>query len=56
MELFDLCACRTFRFATTGKNIGHAFDSLTLPCADPVRMHLVLRGDLLDRLVATQRF
>ena len=69
MELFDLRFCQPFRFAAMGKNIGHAFDGLTLPGADLVRMHLVFRGDLrsagnrstgsisdpLHRLVATQR-
>ena len=55
MKLFNLCVCRIFRFATAGKNIGDASDSLTHPCAGLVRMHLVLRGNLLDRLVATKR-
>ncbi len=53
MELLDFCFCRPFRFAATGKNIGHAFDGLTLPRADLVRMNLMLRRYFLDRLVTT---
>lgn len=56
MQLFDFRFGRPLGLATTGKHIGHAFDSLTLPRTDLVRMHLLLRGDLLERLVASQRF
>src|SRR4029077_14753552 len=36
------------------KHLAQAVDRLALPAAHLVRMHLVLRGDLLDRLVAAQ--
>src|ERR1700704_3255992 len=38
------------------KYFRQAIDRLALPRAHLVRMNLVLRGDLLDRLVAPQRF
>ena len=56
MQFLDVSFGRAFRFATTGKHIGHAFNGLTLPRADLVRMHLMPCRDLLDRLVTAQRF
>ncbi len=55
VKLLHLCLGRAFRPAATRKHIGHALNRLTLPRADLVRVNLVPRGDLLDRLVATQR-
>jgi hypothetical protein len=46
---------RSLGFAATGEHIRHALDRLTFPRAHLVRMHLMLRRDLLDRLVAPQR-
>src|ERR1019366_9954423 len=37
------------------KHFRQAINRLALPAAHLVRMHLVLRGDLLNRLVAPQR-
>ena len=41
---------------TVRKHLAKPFDRLALPCADLVRMNLVLRGNLLQRPVAPKRF
>ncbi len=55
VQLFYLRFARAVRFAAPSEHIRHAFDCLALPCAHLVRMHLLPRCDLLDRLVVTQR-
>ena len=41
---------------TVREHLAKPFDRLALPCADLVRMNLVLQGNLLQRPVAPKRF
>ena len=56
MEVFDFGLRWPCRLASTREHIRHPTNGLPLPCADLVRMKLMLRSDLLYGLVATQRF
>lgn len=55
VQLFHLGLGRAALLAAR-EHIGHAFDGLSLPCTDLVRMQLMLCRDLLHGLVTTQHF
>ena len=50
-DLISAAAIHTVR-----EHLAKPFDRLALPCGHLVRMHLLLRGNLLQRPVAPQRF
>src|ERR1019366_3008100 len=56
MKIANLCfAILPLAIRAVRKHFRQAINRLALPGAHLVRMHLMLRGDLLDRLVAPQR-